>query len=314
MTADATLRQDVLFPTDFSPYANHAFGYALEFCNRRKSTLHIAHVIDTRLFNIGSGHGVWVAESDMKRVREALHEHAERRVNDLAKRARDVDVEVVAHIEHDTPVRGIIKTAEQSGCGMIVTATHGRSGLDHIVFGSVAERIVRESSVPVMCIKHPEHEFVDSENHEVRLRKVLFPTDFSPFSEKTLPIAKAICKEFGATLVLLHVNDFPLVVPEYLPELSTSPVQDMEAYSSEALEKLKNSITDVPVEIELATGHPHTEICKVVDKDDIDLAVISTHGRSGVSHVLLGSVAEKIVRKAHCPVLTVRPDKIGATG
>ncbi len=181
-----------------------------------------------------------------------------------------------------------------------------------MVFGSVAERVVREAAVPVLCVKHPEHDFVDNINLEIHLKKVLFPTDFSPFSEKTLPFARAMCREFGAKLILLHVNDFPLVVPEYLPELSTSPVQDMEEYSKEALENLKNSITDVPVETRLATGHPHTEIAKLVDAENIDLAVISTHGRTGVAHALLGSVAEKIVRKAHCPVMTVRPDKVGA--
>src|SRR5690606_29216719 len=142
------------------------------------------------------------------------------------------------------------------------------------------------------------------------LNRVLFPTDFSPYSEKGLPYAVHLCKEFGATLVIQHTNDLPIVLPEYLPELSNSPTQDLEAYGLESLKRLAAQVTEVPVITVQSTGRPHTEVAKTVEEQDIDLVVIPTHGRSGISHLLLGSVAEKVVRSAPCPVLTVRPDRI----
>lgn len=302
----------ILFPTDFSVYANYAFNYAVGLAKKRGGTVHLLHVLDVNLFSLGSGAGIWLAGSDMERVEQAMREHAETRLAHLVDHANEHGVVAKPHVVKGNPGQAISTHASQLGCGLIVLATHGRSGLDHLVFGSTAERVVRESPIPVMAVKHPEHEFVEPLEHEVDLKRVLFPTDFSPYSEKGMPYAVHLCKEFGATLVLLHINDLPLILPEYLPELSTSPTQDLEQYGKESLERLSAQVTEVPVETMQATGRPHTEIAKIVDEQDIDLVVMPTHGRSGISHLLLGSVAEKVIRAANCPVLTVRPDKIPA--
>ena len=302
----------ILFPTDFSVYANYAYSYAVGLAKKRGGTIHLLHVLDVSLFSLGSGAGIWLAGSDMERVEKAMHEHAETRLDHLMEHAAQHGVVAKQHIVKGNPGQAITQQATNLGCGLVVLATHGRSGLDHLVFGSTAERVVRESPVPVLAVKHPEHEFVDPLDHEVHLARVLFPTDFSPYSEKGLPYAVNLCKEFGATLVLLHINDLPLILPEYLPELSTSPTQDLEEYGQESLERLAAQVTEVPVETIQATGRPHTEIAKIVEEQDIDLVVMPTHGRSGISHLLLGSVAEKVIRAAKCPVLTVRPDKIPA--
>jgi nucleotide-binding universal stress UspA family protein len=302
----------ILFPTDFSIYANYAFNYAIGLAKKRGGTVHLLHVLDVNLFTLGSGNGIWLAGSDMERVEQAMTEHAETRLNHLADSAAQHGVVAKQHIMKGNPGQAISQQAASLGCGLIVLATHGRSGLDHIVFGSTAERVMRESPIPVLAVKHPEHEFVDRLDLEIELKRVLFPTDFSPYSEKGLPYATHLCKEFGATLVIAHINDLPLILPEYLPELSTSPTQDLEQYGLESLERIAGGVTEAPVETIQATGRPHTEIAKLVDEQNIDLVVMPTHGRTGISHLLLGSVAEKVIRAANCPVLTVRPDKIPA--
>jgi nucleotide-binding universal stress UspA family protein len=302
--------KQILFPTDFSVYANHAYQYAIGLAKKRGGTIHLLHVLDVNLFTLGSGHGIWLAGSDMARVEQSMTEHAESRLNHLAEQAAEHGVNAKQHIVKGSPGQTISEQAAALGCGLVVLATHGRSGIDHLVFGSTAERVVRESPIPVLAVKHPEHEFVDPFNLDVLLKRILFPTDFSPYSERGLPYAVHLCKEFGATLVLLHINDLPLILPEYLPELSASPTQDLEQYGLESLERLAGEITGAEVETLQATGRPHTEIAKVVEDQDIDLVVMPTHGRGGISHLLLGSVAEKVIRSAKCPVLTVRPDKI----
>ena len=303
-------KKNVLFPTDFSPYANYAMNYALAMARIRGGTLHVGHILDSTLFLTGGGQGMWMAESDMDRLEVAMTEHALARLDHLVQHAEDMGVPAKRHIVKGRPAFEIGEMAEEHHCGLVVIATHGRSGLDRLVFGSVAERVVREAGMPVLCIKHPEHEFVDRMDLHIELKRVLFPTDFSPFAEQALLFAVSMCREFGATLHLAHANELPVVLPEYLPELGAVTTQDLDSYGRERLTKIADGIQGLAVEVHQRTGHPYREINALVKEQDIDLVIIPTHGRTGVAHVLLGSTAEKVVRTARCPVLTVRPDHL----
>ena len=202
--------------------------------------------------------------------------------------------------------------AETHGCDLIVIATHGRSGFDHVVYGSVCEKVARQAPVPVLCIKHPEHEFVDEDTPEIHLRRVLFPYDFSSFSRKALPYAHSLCRQFGAKLILMHVAELPAYLPEMMPDAVGAFSPGISDSDQEALDEFAGEFPDVDVETVTRTGLAHREICKFVAESDVDLVVMPTHGCTGIAHILFGGVAEKVVRLAKCPVLTVRPDKVPA--
>jgi nucleotide-binding universal stress UspA family protein len=135
-----------------------------------------------------------------------------------------------------------------------------------------------------------------------RLRKILVPVDFSECSSKALQYAIAFARQFGAELVLLHVvHPYP-PMPEMGPVDAESMVDAHE--QMESFQKTVGSV--VPCKTMVRTGSGHGEIIAMAKELGVDLIVISTHGRTGLEHVLLGSTAEKVVRHAGCPVLVVR--------
>jgi nucleotide-binding universal stress UspA family protein len=299
---------NILVPTDFSPYARFANKYALSIAKNYNGTVHFVHVLDANVATGVRGHAMWLSQADTGTLLESMREHAASRLATLAERAAEDGVKSEQHIVTGNAPQEILRLALETQCTLIVLATHGRSGFDHIVFGSVAEKVVRQSPVPVLAIKHPEHEFVEDNDPSIRINHVLFPTDFSGFSDKGLPFAISLCKEFSAKLSLLHATEIPMVLPEFMPDSVVSLGPEMELAARETLEQKKLEMEGVDVETVSVTGVPHSEICRYAEDHEVDLIVMPTHGRSGLGHVLFGSVAEKVVRLAPCPVLTIRPD------
>lgn len=145
----------------------------------------------------------------------------------------------------------------------------------------------------------------------IDLRRILVPTDFSKFSQVALTYAAALAEKFGAEIHLLHVvQDMALFIPDAVAVAPpvVPPVEEFAAAAREALDRLvrENHLEAIPLRREVIEGTPFYEIIRYAREADIDLIVMGTHGHAGLIHVLLGSVTEKVVRKAPCPVLTVR--------
>ncbi len=145
----------------------------------------------------------------------------------------------------------------------------------------------------------------------IDLHRILVPTDFSQHSHNALNYAAAFAEKFGAELYLLHVvQDLALFIPEAVSVVPPAmpPIEQMTAAVREALERVvrENDLGRLTVHCEVREGTPFYEIVQFAKEANIDLVIMGTHGRSGLAHVLLGSVTERVVRKAPCPVLTVR--------
>lgn len=144
-------------------------------------------------------------------------------------------------------------------------------------------------------------------------RRILWPTDFSPVAKTALPYALDLAADAGAELVLLHVLTPPLTYagPEIPGALWGELQQKNRAAAREELRRLAAQVEGPRVRVHtlLAEGVPFDQILRVAKRLRCDLIVLATHGRTGLGHVLMGSVAENVVRRAHCPVLTVRPAK-----
>lgn len=170
--------------------------------------------------------------------------------------------------------------------------------------GSTSERVVRKAMVPVMVVKK-------ALNREAKT--FLVPTDFSDCAKQAAAEALVLANSFHGRIIFLHIVDvYPLYTVGYADEFGVSV--PLPPPSPEAIEReWQGFLSDLPlkkVEWENYTeeGEPATAILKKAAQKQADLIVMGTHGRTGLEYMLLGSVTEKVVRKAHCPVLTIRPE------
>jgi len=149
-----------------------------------------------------------------------------------------------------------------------------------------------------------------------KFNNILFATDFTEFSEYAFDYALTLAKEFNAKLIILHVINQPLGLQDYYA-LQTSFDTIMQEVEKSA-EKMMDKFCDKKLsgydnyEKFIVSGIPDLEILNKAGAEKVDLIVIGTHGRVGVDRFLFGSTAEKVVRKALCPVMTVRPPEIKA--
>jgi nucleotide-binding universal stress UspA family protein len=136
------------------------------------------------------------------------------------------------------------------------------------------------------------------------IRRILHPTDFSDLSRPAFELACSLARDFGAELVVLHVAQLPLLTPVD-GVLVPTPVDEAE-YARGRLERVRPSDPRLAVAHRLAEGDPAEEILRAAGDLPADLIVMGTHGRGGLSRLLMGSTAEGVMRKAPCPVLTVK--------
>ncbi len=135
-------------------------------------------------------------------------------------------------------------------------------------------------------------------------KKVLFPTDFSECSDAGLEHATTLAQNMGAVLLVVHVEEPPLAYAGGemyygAPEPDTRAIEEM-------LQRVRPKTGDVPVEHRLVVGSPAHAICDLAEQEGVDMIVMGTHGRTGLKRLLMGSVAEHVVRWAPCPVLTFK--------
>ncbi len=300
-------QSNVLFPTDFSHYSMYALKYAIALTRKYGGKMIVAHVLDEHLVvNLG-GVTIRPGTDEYLAALESMKAHAEARLVQTVQTCLDNGVPAVSRVLVGHAPEEIIRLAQEEACYLIALSTHGRTGLEHLMFGSCCEKVVRMATVPVLCIKHPERDFLDEDTCTVHPRRILFPTDFSAYAERTLPYAQSLCREFGAKLILFHATEYPVLMPEFLTDRAGIVEIETEAMARRALEELAARTPDIPVEILVRLGVPHREIVTVVEEADIDFIVVPTHGHSGIAHLLFGGIAEKVVRLAKCPVLAVRP-------
>jgi nucleotide-binding universal stress UspA family protein len=145
--------QKILVPTDFSEYSQHAVKYAVALAQSFKAKLYVVHVWDQSI-------AVGPTETFHTEIWVEAEKSEKERLNQVTQRLRTEGIDAEPVFVSGTAYIEIVKTAKELDVDLITLATHGRTGLSHLVFGSTAEKIIRLAPCPVLVVKHPEHEFV----------------------------------------------------------------------------------------------------------------------------------------------------------
>lgn len=292
----------ILYPTDFSETADHAFTWALRFAEEYDAELLVLHALVLHAADPAHPDHRF---PDLEEAHEALARWADEGMRSVLERHEPEDVRVRTEQRRGiSPAPAIVEHAGERGADLIVMGTHGRRGLRHMLLGSVAEEVVRTSERPVLTVPRR------SEDHPAgRIESILVPVDFSEHAAAALSHARHLADASGARLDVLHVLESVAYPDAYLGLAGPSPA---EGTSRDAIrDELERMVAeapgpDVPVELHVAAGRPAAEIPAFAEDHGTDLLVIASHGLTGLERVLLGSVTERVIRRSSCPVLTVK--------
>lgn len=293
----------ILFPTDFSRCAQQALDFALFMAEQYGAELHMLHAI---VLHEEDPHNPVHHFPDLEEIHKRLAKLARESMSESIQshKHRDIDIKMVQQ-RGIFPAEVILPYAEKNSIDLIVMGTHGRRGLRHFFLGSVTEDVVRRSKAPVLTVREQEKPLKPEE-----MEHILVPIDFSGHAKMALSHAKEIAKKSKAKLQLLHVVE-ETVHPAFYASGKTSIfefIPDIKEKSEEAMQKMLKEVSGSKLEAEfhVVEGRADYDIVEFAQDKNTDLIVIATHGLSGIEHFLIGSVTEKVVRRAPCPVLTVK--------
>lgn len=281
----------ILFPTDFSECAQGALPHAIRFAELHEAHLHLLHVL------------VLHETSAIETVEPFPGEESAR--DTLESTAREPNGRRVTHdvTRAIAAAPAILDYADAHDVDLIVIGSHGRRGIRRLLLGSVAEEVLREARCPVLIVREESEP-----STRMEVKRILVPVDFSKQTALALGYAYELADTFDASLDLLHVIEVPTYPDFYVPfsaSLETAGVTRDARGRLEALAEPLRSTREVRTHVQ--AGRTATEVTDFAEGGGHDLIVLPSHGYSGLERVLLGSVAEGVLRRTPCPVLTVKP-------
>jgi len=293
----------IICTTDFSDPSYYAIPYGIALAKEYDAKLYVCHVIDLSSLAL-YGDAVLDFDAEQKRNTEYAYGHIKERIGQQA-----VDWEPLVLIGN---VPGeIALLARERSVDLVVSATHGRSGLKRFLLGSVTERLMRTLSCPLLVVRSPEQDLESFLKKEPRLQRILVGCDFSPDSDLAFRYGLSFAQEFQSELHLVHVIEPPAYknLLKSAAEAGEQVREDLRQPLNERLAAMvpKEAMNWCAPKTTLLAGEPHEELIKYAAIHDIDLIVLGVRGHSLVETLFVGSTTDRVVRQATCPVLAVRP-------
>lgn len=295
----------ILCPTDFSDASAHAIDLAAVIAGWYKARIAALHVVSVAVvlpeFSLSSGGSVDEA------ALSALRSATAGRFTEASGAGVGVDV----FLEVGSPAACILDKAAVLPADLIVMGTHGTSGFQHLMLGSVTERVLPKAVCPVLTVPPRAHA-----TSRIPFGRLLCAIDFSESSMAALQFALSLAEESDARLTMLHVLEWPWDEPpspklEELPAAQGAALAEYRRYREKmALMRLEElaaatRLSQSPA-VRLRHGKSYVQILDVANDDGSDLIVIGVHGRNPFDMMVFGSTTNHLVRRAACPVLTLR--------
>lgn len=286
----------ILVPTDFSDLSLKAIEVATKYASvfDGKISLIHSHIPITELdepYAIGMSSKVYQDYEDIENsIRVKLDKIADDHIDDKYKG------DVLVHIGN--PAQSVVEVSEDFD--VIIMSTHGRTGFSRFLLGSVAEKVLRLSPVPVMV--------VENESEVDNFEKILVTTDFSDNSSAAYPKALEIAKKTGGSIDILHILSFDQFDEDETDDVSIKKIREqrMNLIEKEYFHELGDRVNSYTL---VSDDSPHEAILKYVKSTPYNLIVMSTVGKTGIKYLMMGSTTANVVRHVNTAVLSVRPPK-----
>lgn len=296
----AAIPQKILVATDFSSTADSAEKLAFQLARLLDAELHLVHV------------RVILEDPLMAEEKQLEMEHLMSSADVATReafeqgRSGEPGITVKTHLVRSvSAAEAIVATASDLEIDLIVMGTHGRRGIKHLLLGSVAENVVRSVRIPVLTVRPG----IDLPAHGPQ--RILVAHDFSERSAEAVRTARAWAEVFDAEITVLHVVE-PVVYPEFyaINVPSDDVMTRLRDRATEALDDAADEIIgNLPVNTVVLIGRAADTIISEAQPGNYDLVVMGTRGLSGLEHLVLGSVAEAVLRRCPVPLLTVEAEE-----
>ena len=296
----------ILTPIDFDENSLMALDYAAYLARQNNATVYLVHVVPTDEWHLhrtvyqptegGGANPDWAEQVTKTNLEQIAQE-----------RFHGVPWEIRTWRGFD-PADGILEIEKEVGADLVVMATHGRTGLAHLLHGSVTEKVIRESAYPVLSVRK------DQERSATQpFANILVPIEIDDKSPDVLAHVRDLALQHGSTVHVLHIVPTEKVALQmnavYHPRRGGEEPSLVEAERAvkEYLEKVaREHLSGVRYETVMHVSRDPGKTILEVEKDlGADLLVMATHGFTGIFHMLLGSLTEKMMRESLCPVLTL---------
>lgn len=271
----------ILVPTDFSDTAENALRVAADLARKFNSKIFLLHMLELPVNLIDPVMGT--RTNDLPEV-VFFTKRAEQKLNQLIQQdfLEGVTVQPILQLHHT--LDGIMETRQRENCDLIVMGSQGATGLQEMFIGSITEKVVRRSHVPVLVIKESIPDF--------KAEKMVFGIDFTDRSREVLSQVIQLAETLEAKLHLVHVHTG-----------NKEDMWDVEKDHAEYLKGLDMKAIDSQI---LHASSVEQGILQYADKINADVVGMATHGRKGLSHFFNGSISEDIANRAKRPVVTFR--------
>jgi nucleotide-binding universal stress UspA family protein len=296
----------ILCPVDFSEASQHAFEHAVAIARWYRASVSALHVYSPSIVSGPNEMPSAVHLSDVALTQ--LRADTDAWIDKAGAGGTVVDV----LFGMGQPAPQILDLATSLPADLIVMGTHGASGFEHLVLGSVTEKVLRKARCPVLTVPPRAHA-----TSALPFKRLLCAMDFSESSLAALELALSFAEESGSALTLLHVIEWPWeeppppVLQELPPEQATALAEFRRNLTQSATERLEKLVPEglrdrCRITPRVAHGKAYVETLRVASEDSIDLIVMGVHGRNAADLLVFGSTTHQVIRRATCPVMTLR--------
>lgn len=318
----------IMCAVDFSDSTRDILAYGVALCKEFNAKLYLVHIVDDVTTSFVDS-GIVIDDEMLQRQHTSK---AQELLKNLAEEVK-IDHEVV--ISKGNSANGIQQLALKKEIDIVITASHGKSGFERLLIGSVTEKLIKILPCPLLVVRTNGHDFISQDTYEVKLKKILVGCDFSADSKLAFDYGLSLAQEFEADLYLAHVvkptehvdlkpADYINVLPGDYLVWGTSDYHEIQKKVTEENRDKINILRSrlekqlqlmVPEECQiwctphatLLFGEPYRELIKYAREYEIDMIVLGVRGHTLLEQLMVGSTTDRVIREAPCPVLAVRP-------